>query len=412
MEEYIENRTIDPESDWDVSVRTEAILRLYPEYFNENKPHYEWGDDDNLVAYIQFAKFPEIIFRMLIIDYQDFIIMGEEEIVGYYSISNPKPGSNILAPKNLKKTKKQTDTDTNEEQDTNDEEIKLDEESDIQLPIYSTPKIIWSKGIVLHQNIEDGWAQAEVSKTDKNRVKVRVRGVKRAKMTLLAEILNWFELKGKDYKSIKAIECTCTKCRKADSLPYEIAYHHFQNLQKIFIPQIQCYASGELLRLDEISSVEQPEVRLAVLYAEEDLPFFENFYEFFKKQGDFKIELWEPRDLLAKPRPLEEILSVINRAHLVIFMMSVDFDNSPVIRQGIDRAIQLFKTKDILIKVIQLKSFDWQDHPLFKNSRVLSINPEPIELANNRAEAWRQVAKQLHREIEEWVKDLGKAGML
>lgn len=93
---------------------------------------------------------------------------------------------------------------------------------------------------------------------------------------------------------------------------------------------------------------------------------------------------------------------------MVIFMTSVDLCDSEVIQKGIERAIQRYKKGEMLAKVLSLKSFEWAEHPLFKKSEVTAINSEPIELAQNRAEAWRQVSHLVHRDIETWVKVLSK----
>lgn len=377
----------------DTSVSDEAMQLYCPEYFDKSKPDYKWEEEENLVAYIQFDLFPEEAFRKFVRENYPHAL-GYEAEIGIYTRLNPNTGKNLLSGQDP------------EEDDNFMEDLEVNE------PISSIQKFIWAEGIFFEKELPSNTGekpQAEVTKSGK-RVKIRVTGQKGAKMSMLDHVLNWFESKTKDFQPIKIIECVCDKCQSKTYQPYEIGYEHFQNLQKIFVPQIQCYASGELLRLDKISSFEQPEVRLIILHADEDSYFFDEYIKTFKQKGNYKFDIWEPRKLFqaSSNRQNEAVNFAINQAHVAIFMTSVDLCGSEVIEKGIERAIERSNKGDILVKIIQLKSFDWEEHPIFQKSGISAINSEPIELAQNRAEAWQKVVRQVHREIEDWVRVLGK----
>lgn len=257
MTEYSENQVFEPQIGFDTSVSDEAMRLYCPEYFDKEKPDYEWDEEGNLVAYVEFDLFPEAIFRQFVKENYPYAL-GREKETDFYTRPNPSAGKNLLSGYD-------TDEDNNPPEDP-----------EIEEPISSVKKFIWYEGIFFEKKLPshpDDLPQAEVIKFGK-RVKVRVNGKKEAKMSMLDDVLGWFESRAKEFQPIKIIVCSCERCRRVENKPYEIIYEHFQNLQKIFVPQIQCYASGELLRLDEISSFKQPEVKIVVLHADVDLHFF------------------------------------------------------------------------------------------------------------------------------------------
>lgn len=387
MTEHTENQVFESEIGFDASVNDE-VMRLYcPEYFDKVKPDYEWDEEDNLVAYVEFDLFPEAIFRQFVKDnYPN--ALGREKETSFYTRPNPSAGENLLSGHN-------TDEDNNPPEDP-----------EIEEPISSVKKFIWAEGIFFEKELTShpgDFPQAEVIKSGQ-RLKVRVNGKKDAKMSMLDYVLDWFEKKSQDCPLIKTIQCTCERCKSLGQ-PYEIRYHHFQDLQSIFIPRIQCYASGELVRLDEISSFNQPEVRMAVFYSKSDSIFFDEFYEQFDGQGDFEIHLWKSGvlDNLPINKIREDVQFVINKAHFVIFMISSSFDKSEVLKYAVECAGRRHKNGEIVVKIIQLTPFEWQERPLFSKKKFEALNSAPIGPGTNREEFWAKIARRTHESIEIWA---------
>jgi hypothetical protein len=124
-----------------------------------------------------------------------------------------------------------------------------------------------------------------------------------------------------------------------------------------------------------------------------------------KRQG--KIAGWCKRDIDAGQAIEDELSSYLNRAHIILLLISPDFIASDECwNKEMDRALERQKTESTLVIPILLRPTDYQDAP-FSNLRVLPRNGKPVTSWTDYDEAFASIVQDI-RLLAEGFKETGR----
>ena len=117
------------------------------------------------------------------------------------------------------------------------------------------------------------------------------------------------------------------------------------------------------------------------------------------------IEQWHDRDISAGKDWKHEIDTNLNKAHIILLLISKNFIHSDYC-YGIElsRAIERCEAKEAIIIPILLRSCDWEGL-LFSKYQVLPKNQQPISSRywHNQDEAFMAVAKGIREVVQEFI---------
>jgi len=96
-----------------------------------------------------------------------------------------------------------------------------------------------------------------------------------------------------------------------------------------------------------------------------------------------------------------EIENRLNRAQIILLLVSADFLNSPYcIGYEMRRALELHNERKARVIPIILRSVDWED-ALFGKLQALPKNAKPVTTWPNREEAFLDIAKGIREIVKE-----------
>jgi TIR domain len=147
-------------------------------------------------------------------------------------------------------------------------------------------------------------------------------------------------------------------------------------------------------------------IRVFYSYAHEDKALrdeLEKYLMALKRQG--LIEPWHDRDISAGKDWKHEIDTYLNRAQIILLLISKNFIHSDYC-YGIElsRAIQRGKANEATIIPILLRPCDWEELS-FSEYQVLPKNQQPISSRywRNQDEAFREVAKGIREVVQQYI---------
>src|SRR6266699_1888676 len=124
-----------------------------------------------------------------------------------------------------------------------------------------------------------------------------------------------------------------------------------------------------------------------------------------KRQG--KIAGWCKRNINAGQVVEDEISSYLNRAHIILLLISSDFIASDECwNKEMERALERQKTEKTLVIPILLRPTDYQDAP-FSNLPALPRNGKPVTSWADYDEAFASIAQDIHL-LAEGFEETGK----
>lgn len=390
MEERTENRNFESESDWDASARTEAMRLSFPEYFEKQKPDYEWTEEGNLIAYIQFDSFPEEVFRK-------FIEAKKLEIKKqrYYNPGDGKPS--YLIP----------------------DDAFIDENDKKEIGWEEKPRrILWSGGVLIegvvwdNDNKESQVALIEVCKSQGDfRIWLRAKGNHDSlKKKIMTDTLFWFEQNAGIHPLVNYFVCTCSKCLdKPFQSRYAIQGKYILNFYQNHIPEIQCYESGEQTRLDKLSDLTQPPIRCTILHQDTDEEYLKTLLRHFpqKKQGDYNISVWDKTQILPGNNEDEDLEKAIEEADVLIALISADFtSDDKIIQKYLPKVISRRDKGNALLLPFEIRSCAW-DYLFRVNSdeipyKIVLSRPNQEDAPTDKS--WYDASLQINSNIKKWVR--------
>ena len=117
-----------------------------------------------------------------------------------------------------------------------------------------------------------------------------------------------------------------------------------------------------------------------------------------KRSG--KIETWNDRELIAGQEWNKEILEELNKAEIILLLISKDFIASQYIWEK-ELEIAMIRHEKGTAKVVPiiLKNCLWQDMP-FAKLQALPRNARPVTDYENQDEAFTEVAVSINKLVE------------
>lgn len=127
----------------------------------------------------------------------------------------------------------------------------------------------------------------------------------------------------------------------------------------------------------------------------------ETHLKLLQRQGIIKG--WHDRKLIAGQEWEKEILSQLERADIILLLVSADFIASDFCYSTeMQRALERQATGDALVIPVILRPCDWKDAP-FSKLQALPKDAKPVTSWGNRDEAFVNVAQGLRAAIQAWL---------
>lgn len=112
------------------------------------------------------------------------------------------------------------------------------------------------------------------------------------------------------------------------------------------------------------------------------------------------ITSWSDREILPGQEWKKEIDTQLNRAHLILLLISADFIASEYCYSlEMQRALERHQEGTAHVVPILLRPVDWEDAP-FNMLQVLPNDAIPVTRWKDRDEAWKNVVQEIRRIVE------------
>lgn len=382
-------------------------IKWIPEYQKNERPAFNFIFDEKWIILFQFesSSFPERIFQELIVNWQNSAKLIE--------------------------VKKLTEKNNNEESDLYDKEtddsinsdnvegfpinpymgtFSKNEETLSESEKIETQKHIWNSGIQIEKHDEqNNLVQAEIfAEKAINKVWITTCGEKRGARNLLVSLINTLRyLSNREEISYKEFcICNCSICKivgKESSHKIEIGT--LSNLKKNFVPKIQCYSSGRLRLLDDISIEDRPEINILIIHSESPENRLDEQLEkrLKAKRGWLNIKIENVSHFKAgdKSQILEE--QVFN-AHIIIVLLSSDlYSNDEIMDKAMPKVTKRAENGNLLIRGILVEKFSWEG-----GIQIELLNQSPFSRDSDHAEIWEKTMTKFFRDTELWLEEISK----
>lgn len=143
----------------------------------------------------------------------------------------------------------------------------------------------------------------------------------------------------------------------------------------------------------------KPRIFLSYAHADEDLKNeLDKQLMPLKRSG--KIETWNDRELIASQEWNEEILSELNKADIIMLLISSDFIASQYIwEKELTTAMNRHNEGTAKVVPVILKNCLWQEMP-FAKLQALPRNAKPVTSYENRDDAFTEIAFAIKKLVE------------
>jgi hypothetical protein len=143
----------------------------------------------------------------------------------------------------------------------------------------------------------------------------------------------------------------------------------------------------------------KPRIFLSYAHADEDLKKeLDKHLMPLKRSG--KIETWNDRELIAGQEWNEEILSELNKAEIILLLISSDFIASQYIwEKELTTAMNRHNEGTAKVVPVIIKNCLWQDMP-FAKLQALPRNAKPVAAYENSDDAFTEIAFEINRLVE------------
>ncbi|REG82289.1 TIR domain-containing protein [Algoriphagus antarcticus] len=143
----------------------------------------------------------------------------------------------------------------------------------------------------------------------------------------------------------------------------------------------------------------KPRIFLSYAHADEDLKKeLDKHLMPLKRSG--KIETWDDRELIAGQEWNEEILAELNRAEIILLLVSKDFIASQYIwEKELETAMKRHENGTAKVVPVIIKNCLWQDMP-FAKLQALPRNAKPVTNYENPDDAFTEIAVSVKKLVE------------
>jgi len=416
VSEILENMVLENQ---EVEVDDFPGIELVEEYRNIEKPKFDWNPKDNLIACIQFSPclpFPERLFQEFIVARQAEAFFKKEDI------EKREPEVNEETTE-MQGEIKEEESVINEETTEVQDEI---EEEEVELPGYlqdnwikpmeveeqpkptNLKRFIWSNGIYIAK--KEGDYQVVVEKESSfRRIIVKCSGKSEEARNYFELLIEWF--RSTIFHPDVFVICTCTFCQQRglhDS--HWIKVMDLENLKKRYEPKVQCYRSGKMVPLDEISTVKRPFYKVVIINTPADDAFCEKAREhFFPSQSPVQTIVSTRKQRLSSEFE-NEYLHRIRNADVAVVLISLKLtggedEGDRLARKMVEKAAERFSDKKCLclFVCINAPSNGWENISPFNDTEIPVLTQTPIYDLEN-TQLWKQIGDDLHKRISNWLK--------
>lgn len=143
------------------------------------------------------------------------------------------------------------------------------------------------------------------------------------------------------------------------------------------------------------------QVYIFTSYAHEDEPLkneMDKYLKVLKRSG--KIDTWNDRALIAGQEWDKTIMEELNKANIILLLVSVDFNASDFIwDKELVEAMRRHEQGTAFVVPVILRNCKWTDMPYAK-LQALPLNAKPITEYSNRDQAFTEVATGIERLVD------------
>lgn len=122
-----------------------------------------------------------------------------------------------------------------------------------------------------------------------------------------------------------------------------------------------------------------------------------------------KIQSWNDREILPGQEWDQEIMSELNKANIILLLISVDFNASDYIwEKELKAAIERHEAGTARVVPIILRKCDWNNMP-YARLQALPRNAKPVTEYTDRDEAFTEIAVGIEKLVD-YINNTLKAG--
>ena len=147
------------------------------------------------------------------------------------------------------------------------------------------------------------------------------------------------------------------------------------------------------------STTYKPHIFLSYAHADEDLKKeLDKHLMPLKRSG--KIETWNDRELIAGQEWNDEILEELNKADIILLLISIDFIASQYIwDKELSAAIKRHDEGTAKVVPVIVKNCLWQEMP-FAKLQALPRNAKPVSSYESHDEAFTEIAVSINKLVD------------
>ncbi|WP_227686929.1 COR domain-containing protein [Spirosoma arboris] len=278
----------------------------------------------------------------------------------------------------------------------------------VQLSRWIVQDLQWRTGVVLKDLSSESYAYIEADKEAKSiaiRVKSQGANFQRSFLNLIRQTLQEINAK----LNIKIEE----KVALPDMPNEYVAYQDLIDLldmgeKQILIPKLKRrYTINDLLEGVDVTNRatnvgRSQTVNIFISYAHEDVQYKDELMKSLKPLiRQDKIQVWQDFEITAGQRWNDEIMGHLERAHIVIALMSPDFIDSDFCYSiELANALKAEARGEKTIIPIQVRPSAWED--LRPIGAIQGIPAKPVTKYSKRDDGWMEVYKGVGRALDRW----------
>jgi hypothetical protein len=156
----------------------------------------------------------------------------------------------------------------------------------------------------------------------------------------------------------------------------------------------------------------QAGARIFISYAHEDEDMKAELDKHLKVlKRSSKVEIWNDRELVAGQEWDASIMAELQRANLILLLVSVDFNASDFIwDKELAAAMERHKEGTARVVPVILRQCDWDQMP-YAILQALPKNATPVTEYSDRDEAFTEIAQGVERLVDEMNQQSGVGGV-
>lgn len=147
------------------------------------------------------------------------------------------------------------------------------------------------------------------------------------------------------------------------------------------------------------ASTSKPTIFISYAHADEELKKeLDKHLKILRRSG--KVETWNDRELIAGQEWDEVIMSELNKANIILLLISIDFNASDFIwDKELAAAMKRHEEGSAYVVPVILRKCDWHDLPYAK-LQSLPRNAKPVTEYANRDEAFTEIAAGIEKLVD------------